>query len=335
MQENENAILNSVNIQNIPSDEIERRTLRARYRTLAKNATEQKDAMVRVDGIALRQCLDAADAEFSKVKKAREQVLDSQLLCQLSAYGVELAKKLGAGAASAMSAKDLTTRLKLFCVRGVDPINAPVDNPAAFDWEKLATTPAARFLVRPAVTFSCMNGPMDVQIKERKVAQRRAKTVVGEAVNPGTMDNNTKTEEEEQREITALMRTVFKVLKNEYKTNGNKGVLLADLVCNRDSFAQTVENLFAASFLVRDGDIRLSDSDEGIVAKPTQKPKESDWASGTAHAAQFVVNFSPADWKEMKEHVGRQMMAHRQPVPQAKRARAGDGEAEKVSKRKK
>ena len=40
-----------------------------------------------------------------------------------------------------------------------------------------------------------MNGPMDVQIKERKVAQRRAKTVVGEAVNPGTMDNNTKTEE--------------------------------------------------------------------------------------------------------------------------------------------
>ena len=67
MQENENAVL--MNSVHVPSDEIERRTLRARYRTLAKNATEQKDAMVRVDGIALRQCLDAADAEFSKVKK--------------------------------------------------------------------------------------------------------------------------------------------------------------------------------------------------------------------------------------------------------------------------
>ena len=320
----------------------ERRKLRQQYRSLMRGAAEQKDAMVRVDGAALREMLNEADALHKNVKKAREQVIDSQLLCQLTAYGVEIAKKLGSGAASAVSAKDLCVRLKARFVRGVDPQNAPVHNPSAFPWADVAACPAARHLLRPAAGFACMNGPLDTQPKERKVAQRKAKTQVAEVTNPGTMAENAKTEEEEQREIAAVMKTVFGVLAKEEKDAkardaSTKGVPLVDLCTNKDSFAQTIENLFALSFLVRDGRVRLVHGESGILASPCNAPVKGDWDRGDACAAQFVVNLSPAEWRAMKESVSRPMMPHRATASGTKRGTnaAGGANANKAKKARK
>lgn len=114
------------------------------------------------------------------------------------------------------------------------------------------------------------------------------------------------------------IHVMFEILKRK------KTVKLESLILNRDSFAQTVENLFALSFLVKDGRVHIGVDEAGSqvigtkymyihsfpprwtlaysslrfsVAAPRNGPSAEEIKSGAAQSHHFVFKLDLDDWK--------------------------------------
>ncbi|KAL6527767.1 hypothetical protein OROMI_029578 [Orobanche minor] len=83
---------------------------------------------------------------------------------------------------------------------------------------------------------------------------------------------------------------------------------------NRNSFARTVENLFALSFLIKDGRVRIDFDESGSqIVVPSNGPSAEEIKSGDAKNHQFIFRFDFDDWKLMKTLVpeGEELMPQR------------------------
>ncbi|KAG1669493.1 hypothetical protein FOA52_015660 [Chlamydomonas sp. UWO 241] len=87
---------------------------------------------------------------------------------------------------------------------------------------------------------------------------------------------------------------------------------VAELVCNHECFAQTVENMFTLSFLVRDSKAYLEhDENMGFMAQIVDGRREGKGAPEVKgkrpdEQLQFVMSISMADWELMKKIVRRE-----------------------------
>ncbi len=138
---------------------------------------------------------------------------------------------------------------------------------------------------------------MALEAKVRKQAQRRAKDAPAPVVRPDAV-----AETAAEHALVAETERNMKVMRKTLSQLGSVDAF--ELVYNGASFAQTVENIFTLSFLVKDGLVRLSKGQRGgVVAQLASRPEPADFASRSAEVMQFVLRLGVADWDAARERM--------------------------------
>ncbi|KAK9867207.1 hypothetical protein WJX84_008076, partial [Apatococcus fuscideae] len=144
--------------------------------------------------------------------------------------------------------------------------------------------------------------------KARKVPQQRAKRQP-----PGELKTTQKVDvaqekDKDVKETDANMEEMWTVLKRVQEAD------MLELCTNHTSFSQTVENVFALSFLVRDGRVKLLFSEQEALRVKALGPstlghKDSTAAPATSKEAtegervQAILSFDMADWRWWRQFV--------------------------------
>ncbi|CAJ1908972.1 unnamed protein product [Sphenostylis stenocarpa] len=235
------------------------------------------------------------------ITKPREQVADAKALLEITK---SLVMSVRTTANGGITPSDFVTHILKKFGGQVGPSNSTEDcSRNSVAWNDIGV--AASHVFRAGYGCCTMMGPMDAKIKQRKVINRRKRVTPTELARPEELCGGSG---EERTETDKHMLTMFNILRV------NKVVKLENLVLNRNSFGQTVENLFALSFLVRDGraEIKVNEAGWQLVA-PRNAPASNSVRSGDVAFSHFVFRFDFNDWKLMVRtvEVGEELMPHR------------------------
>ncbi|KAL5066630.1 hypothetical protein RYX36_017517 [Vicia faba] len=269
-----------------------RRIIRSEFLKLKSLINEKKDDLLNVDSDKFDSILSKFDKLHDQVKKPREQVADAEALLDLTRTLVGSVKSLvNEGVTPSQFVSSLIQRY------------APSPN-SSIDWPKLGTSVSSIFLTVHG--SSTMLGPMESQLKQRKTIVSRKRTPRSATTDRPEQLNDAV--EGEKTDTDKNMSTMFNLLRE------NKKVQLEYLILNRFSFAQTVENLFALSFLVKDGRAEINmDKNHSHYVSPKNAPAANAVMSKEVSYTHFVFRYDYNDWKIMKDLVpdGKELMPHR------------------------
>ncbi|KAL8843351.1 MAG: hypothetical protein Q9170_000209 [Blastenia crenularia] len=211
-----------------------------------------------------------------------------------------------------------------------------------FDWAWLGSRACFPYNVRPPMP-SFLLGPLAVQKKIRKQTQRRErlqKRDPKDAIRPEEIKARD-LEQAENSNLSTLCKNIHTLLREktwdgqsalneinqaegseeEYsavaKRHGlaeNGQMSFFPFVINPRSFGQTVENLFYVSFLIRDGDVEVGQSDDTLpTLVPLERRSRDEQAAGAQkHQAVFHLDFDT--WEDLIDafDIKQSIIPHRQ-----------------------
>ncbi|CAO2192039.1 unnamed protein product [Urochloa humidicola] len=272
----------------------ERAALRSQYGAARDAIRDLKDdpALGKFDA-----AMDRIEKLHKEVQRPLEQLADSEALLDLADALVSSTKAENRDGPT--PSEFVTALLRKF---GVAP--TPLhDANEPFSWSSVGSAVSPLFMT--ATGCQTMIGPMDLAIKERRhVVRRQSGRLDSKPAEPDELAPDQNGSNDTDKNVAVM----FNVLKR------HKRVKLEHLILNRKSFAQTVENIFALSFLVKDGraEISVDGSGDHFVA-PRNAPAATLIESGEVINRQFVFRFDIKDWQIMQRVVkpGEELLSHR------------------------
>uniref|UniRef100_J3MFV8 Non-structural maintenance of chromosomes element 4 n=2 Tax=Oryza brachyantha TaxID=4533 RepID=J3MFV8_ORYBR len=253
--------------------------------------------MASADSVKFRAIFTQVEDLHKLVQRPREQIADAEALLDIA---TSLVASVRTQSALGITPSDFVSgMLKRFGKKGRDDGEA-----SSLSWVDVGLYTSRVFL--PVPGCCTMNGPMNTEVHPRRVRVCRKRTAKprGSECPEQLADSSSAAKTDTDRN----MSVIFDVLRKK------KNARFENLVLNKKSFAQTVENIFALSFLVKDGRVEISVNNEGHhLVYPRNAPAASAITSGKVVYNHFVFRFDFQDWKLMKEMAldGEELMQHR------------------------
>ncbi|CAL5437820.1 unnamed protein product [Camellia sinensis] len=281
-----------------------RRLIRSQYLKIIHVIREKRDDISSVDSNKFQSIMTQVEDLHKHVQKPREQVADGEALMNLSGTLLTSVKShIGGGVTPSdfisCLLRDFT---KVQGRKGTSDFEAAHKNSILWKEIGFAVSPIFKNF-RGCCT---MLGPMQTEVKQRNVAVYRKRAKQTESSQPQQLGNTGA--EEKRTDTDENMLTMFDILKSKRR------VKLESLILNRKSFAQTVENLFALSFLVKDGRVIMAVDEKGShLVSPTNAADAPSVMLGKVAYSHFVFRYDFKDWKLMMDFlaVGEELMPHR------------------------
>ncbi|KAI9500492.1 Nse4 C-terminal-domain-containing protein [Coemansia spiralis] len=260
----------------------ERRRLRSKYRSLLSDAATRKNEYLSGSTALLLEDLERSNALYDAVSNPAEGVLDSKFLLISADIGAQRAHQMRLDSAAFDS---LTTSTG--CARRCTAHPTPTSS----RWR--GSGPTGR--PRQAPRFSCIYGPLMAEAKERRprVKRQPAKPPAASTQQSASIETMGESDvKKQENQTTRLVQKIHKILAQVGPIN------LFELVINPRSFAQSVENIFYVSFLIRDGKAFIDDESGQPMIEACEPPQQDDYLSGLTKK-QLIFSLDVGTWREI------------------------------------
>ncbi|KAJ1702535.1 hypothetical protein LUZ63_002314 [Rhynchospora breviuscula] len=278
---------------------MERRLLRYKYLSVKNQISDVAEDIGNVDSNKLCTVIRELENLHQNVQRPREQVSDAETLLDIVTSLVTSARSLRNGPTPSDFVDGLLRKF------GVPRNYNSTKYLSKASWARIGMSASQIFMRGHG--YCTMNGPMDAEVKPRRSVARRKRTRPTQSSRPEDIGDR-EGDPTKRTDTDRNMLTMFAILRK------HKQAKLEYLVLNRHSFAQTVENVFALSFLVKDGRAQITVDKNGFhFVSPRNAPAAAAITSGDVCFSHFVFRFDVKDWKAMREMVapGAELMPHR------------------------